>query len=267
MVEKSAILVVDDEPIIFNCVAKAMDQEELFLDPCTDGHTALEMLSRNKYDLVILDIVLPSISGLEVLPLVTRNYPEVPVIVTTGYSTFDNAVQSLRLGAFDYIPKPFSWEDLKGVILRALRYRHYSQETEGGEELSRSDEWPCLMGKPENCFLLGMQTWARIMADDTAVLGVSHIFPRTAGRVLEIELPYVNETLVQGGALAKLLCEPQVGHTVWAPLSGRVLEVNTELNDAPSTLNRASCGSWLARLETTSLTGAELENLRPCPES
>src|SRR5208282_1325345 len=98
------------------------------IDVAHDGHDALRKVESNTYDVMILDIMMPNLGGLEVLRRVKETHPDVDVIMITGLSQIDTAVQAMKLGAFDYISKPFEPDELKLVVQRALERRRLLQE-------------------------------------------------------------------------------------------------------------------------------------------
>jgi DNA-binding NtrC family response regulator len=102
--------------------------DEFQVESVQDGREALKKIEENPYDVVILDIMMPNIDGLEVLRRVKETHPNVDVIMITGLSQVDTAVQAMKLGAFDYISKPFEPDELKLVVFRALERRRLLQE-------------------------------------------------------------------------------------------------------------------------------------------
>jgi len=119
MKQKDTILVIDDE------LGPRMSIEMIFQKthrvlPATGGEEGLQLLSENEVDVVILDIRMPNISGVEVLEEIKRTDPLIPVIMLTGYGTLATAQKAVRLGAFDYISKPFDVHALKKVVTSAL---------------------------------------------------------------------------------------------------------------------------------------------------
>ena len=117
------ILIVDDEEIIIRSCRRILANEGYELDSSQDGLEALRKVEEDHYDVVILDIMMPKIDGLEVLRRVREGHPEVDVIMITGLSQIETAVKSMKLGAFDYLPKPFDPDELKRVVSRALERR------------------------------------------------------------------------------------------------------------------------------------------------
>jgi DNA-binding NtrC family response regulator len=122
------ILVVDDEEIVIRSCLRILDGDDYRVEAVQDGREALRRIEENPYDVVILDIMMPNISGLEVLRLIKEGHPDVDVIMITGLSQIDTAVEAMKLGAFDYISKPFEPDEIKLVVQRALERRHLLHE-------------------------------------------------------------------------------------------------------------------------------------------
>jgi DNA-binding NtrC family response regulator len=122
------ILIVDDEEIVIRSCLRILDGAEFQVETVQDGREALRKIEENPYDVMILDIMMPNMDGLEVLRRVKETHPNVDVIMITGLSQIDTAVQAMKLGAFDYISKPFEPDELKLVVQRALERRRLLQE-------------------------------------------------------------------------------------------------------------------------------------------
>ena len=122
------ILIVDDERIIIESCLRILKSDAYQLDAVQDGLEALRKVEENRYDLVILDIMMPKIDGLEVLRRLREGHPDVDVIMITGLSQIETAVKAMKLGAFDYLPKPFDPDELKLVVHRALERRRLLEE-------------------------------------------------------------------------------------------------------------------------------------------
>ena len=122
------ILVVDDEEIVIRSCLRILAGDEFQVEAVQDGREALRKIEEAPYDVMILDIMMPNIDGLEVLRRVKETHPNVDVIMVTGLSQIDTAVQAMKLGAFDYISKPFEPDELKLVVQRALERRRLLQE-------------------------------------------------------------------------------------------------------------------------------------------
>ena len=114
------ILVVDDEPIVCESCKRILDEEGYEVDVAFSGQEAFEKMKRDTYDIVITDLKMPGIDGMEVLKTFRREYPETMVIMITGFSTVETAVEAMKLGAFDYIPKPFTPDEVSLVVKKAI---------------------------------------------------------------------------------------------------------------------------------------------------
>jgi len=122
------ILVVDDEEIIVKSCLRILGDGDYRVEAVQDGREALRKVEENPYDVMILDIMMPNMGGLEVLRRVKESHPDVDVVMVTGLSQIDTAVQAMKLGAFDYISKPFDPDEIKLVVQRALERRRLLEE-------------------------------------------------------------------------------------------------------------------------------------------
>ena len=116
-------LVIDDEPAIREGVRRILEAESFRVETFGSGVAALERLKKEPFDLVITDLKMPGISGTDVLKAVKEIHPDLPVIFITGYSSVESAVEVMKLGAVDYIAKPFTPEEMLSVIKTALEQR------------------------------------------------------------------------------------------------------------------------------------------------
>ncbi|MBI2317191.1 MAG: sigma-54-dependent Fis family transcriptional regulator, partial [Betaproteobacteria bacterium] len=122
------ILVVDDEEIVIRSCLRILGEGGYEVEAVRSGREALEKIEETPYDVLILDIMMPGMDGLEVLQRVKETHPDIDIIMVTGLSQIETAVRSMKLGAFDYLPKPFNPDELKLVVGRALERRRLLQE-------------------------------------------------------------------------------------------------------------------------------------------
>jgi two-component system NtrC family response regulator len=122
------ILIIDDELSICSGCQMVLEDGGHRVDACQNGRQGLEALLSGAYDLALLDIHLPDINGMEILQRVASEQPEVCIIVMTGYSSVKNAVEAIKLGAFDYLTKPFSDDELSAAVHTALENKRLKQE-------------------------------------------------------------------------------------------------------------------------------------------
>lgn len=114
------ILVVDDEKSVCDSVKKILTRKGYEVDNSMDAEDAINRIKETSYDLVITDMMMPKTSGLELLQMIKQYYPELEVVLITGYATIDTAVQATKLGAADYLPKPFTPDELTQITKKAL---------------------------------------------------------------------------------------------------------------------------------------------------
>ncbi|MBI5474310.1 MAG: sigma-54-dependent Fis family transcriptional regulator [Ignavibacteriae bacterium] len=133
------ILIVDDELVICKSCEKVFRRGGHDVAYANSGKQALDILERETFDVVFTDLKMVDVGGLEVVQTVKQRYPETVVVVITGYATIASAVETMRSGAFDFLPKPFTASELMAVLSRALEKRRLAIiATEGGEDADTS---------------------------------------------------------------------------------------------------------------------------------
>ncbi len=122
--EKARILIVDDEVNICRSCLKILAKTDNYETAyALNGYDALKMMDENPFDAVITDLKMSSLGGMEVLRRVRESYPETKVIVITGYATVSSSVEVMKMGASDYLPKPFTPDELRAVVRQVLADR------------------------------------------------------------------------------------------------------------------------------------------------
>jgi len=119
----AAILIVDDEPNICHSCVKILTKSGYQTEFALDGYDALKILEKRPFDVVVTDLKMNALGGMQVLAHVKEACPDTQVIIITGYATVSSAVEVLKMGAFDYLPKPFTPHELRAVVGQALRAR------------------------------------------------------------------------------------------------------------------------------------------------
>ncbi len=121
--ETPRIIVMDDEESIRLGCEKVLTREGFEVVVAADGSSGWEMLQEDEFDLALIDLKMPGIDGMNILKLMGENLPDVVAIVITGYASYETAVETVKLGAYDYIPKPFTPDELRNVVRRGLERR------------------------------------------------------------------------------------------------------------------------------------------------
>jgi two-component system response regulator AtoC len=136
---KETILVVDDERLVRWSLQQKLEQWGYHVSLAEDGATALGRLQLDNPDLITLDVKLPDMSGIEVLSELRNRKVQIPVIVITAFGVVDDAVRSLKLGAYDFIEKPINFEKLQNAVRNALETRRLRTEVALTHEIQRSE--------------------------------------------------------------------------------------------------------------------------------
>ena len=144
--EKKKALVIDDEQIVLDSVSQILIDENYEVDVSLSGREGLDWAIERPYDIILTDIRMPDIGGMRVLRDVKRIKPSLPVVIITGYATTKSAVQAMKLGAGDYIEKPFEPEQLLDSVAKALGIS--SEEEEQG--LIHKDEMAKVLERAES---------------------------------------------------------------------------------------------------------------------
>jgi DNA-binding NtrC family response regulator len=145
------ILIVDDEEVLRDVLDAVLRREGFEVAMAASGEEALSILDEDdNIDLVILDIMLPGISGIDTLRAIRISNPSLPVIIITAFSSIDGAIEAMKHGAFHYIPKPFKNEEVILTVNKALEQKRLSRENERlKEELSEKYAYANIIGKSE----------------------------------------------------------------------------------------------------------------------
>src|SRR5213593_877618 len=126
--EVARVLVIDDEPIIRDVLHDILSREGYAIQSVPDAESGLRALAEADYDLIILDLMLPGLGGFEALKEIKRRDPDGVVVMITAYGSVESAVQGMRMGAHDYLIKPFKNEDVLRTLSTGLRHRRLLAE-------------------------------------------------------------------------------------------------------------------------------------------
>ncbi len=248
--DKQRILVLDDDPVIGLSCKRILGAEGYVVSTATRGEEAIKRLSNEEFDLFISDIRLPDIYGIEVLQEAKIIQPKTDVVIITGYPTLEDAKEAIRLGAFEYIEKPFTPDfminvakkvfDKRGWILRKAfiyQFRNYITP------LTEMDA---------KTIYYKEGTWARPLRDGSWEIGfdVRHWF--LSGQLLYIDLFKDMPLLSSGKPFARLLTGDGQIRELKAPMSGTIKETNEKVNDTICSLARDYLSEgwllWLVRV-------------------
>ncbi len=126
--EKSKILVVDDEPGMREFLEIMLQKDNYIVETASDGSEAINKIESDLFDLAVVDVQMPVMNGIEVLKRVNEKSPETTVIMITAFASHETAIEAMKLGAYDYITKPFKIDEIKLVIKKALDKKRLERE-------------------------------------------------------------------------------------------------------------------------------------------
>ncbi|MFZ5831750.1 MAG: response regulator [Planctomycetota bacterium] len=238
------LLVVDDEQVICQACRRVFTRQGFTVEECSCAEEGLRWARERDYAAILLDIKMPTMDGLEFLAELRKSKPDVPVILMTGYPSIPNAASAVRLGASDYVTKPFTPEEITQAVQRMLSPASLLKQTQGA-----SPDW--VPANAEVRFL--DEAWCRLGTDGAARVGVM----LTCGcdeNLQTIRLPGIGEVVYRGLPLASVTIEGKPERAIASPLSGVVVAVNEELKKSTTVLTSDPCGAgWVAAIAPTRL--------------
>jgi len=138
-VENLRVLIVDDEIEFLETLVKRLRKRKLAVTGVTSGEQALDSLRESQADIVVLDVKMPGMSGLETLRELKRRHPAIEVIMLTGHANMEVAIEGMDLGAFDYLMKPIDIDELLYKIQDAYKRKCISEQSEIEEQKGRAE--------------------------------------------------------------------------------------------------------------------------------
>jgi DNA-binding NtrC family response regulator len=212
------IAVIDDESIVRREIKRGLSKEENWeVDTFPDGEAALASFTETAFDLVLCDLRLPGLNGLELLKAVRNKYPHCEVIIITGYSTVDSAIQAIRSGAFHYVTKPIKMAELKLLVSRALDKVLLVREKDALKEELFSQHRPAKMLGNSKAMLEVFHLIGKVAPLDCTVLiqGESGTGKEMVARALHQRNPRSNYPFISfncGGFTEELIANELFGH-------------------------------------------------------
>jgi len=215
--EIGKVLVVDDEPVVCQSCKRILERAGYKVETVLSGKEAINRAKKEIYDVAIVDLKMPEMDGMEVLQRLREEHPEIIVIMITGYSTVETAVEAMKLGAFDYVPKPFTPDELEIIVRNALERKKLLWENRYlRSELQEKYRFENIIGKSKK-----MQEIYRIIekvapTDSTVIIyGESGTGKELVARAIHYNSPRKDRPFisVDCGALSESLLESELfGH-------------------------------------------------------
>ncbi len=262
MTKQADILVIDDEQVIVDAVVKICSSEGFSVNTSLNASDALHKVENHNYRLIICDIMMQEIDGFQFLNELQKKKISTPVIMTTGYSTVENAVKSLYNGAIDFIPKPFTVDELLSSVQRGMKYLEIQNQLKTTNK--NDDSFVLYVPCPAKYYRLGYGSWACVENAGSLLIGVTDLFLKTIDNISGIELSKIDEEIIQGNACAEIKTKEDKQHLALSPVSGRIIERNEELIHNHNIVEKDPYfKGWFYRI-IPSDSEYELKHLIPC---
>ena len=231
------VLIIDDEEIVHASVGRILSRGGFETDAVYSAQDGLDRLEQTSYSLVITDLMMPLMNGIELLQAMREREIQTPVIMITGYPTISTALQAMRLGAMDYLAKPFTRKELLSPVKRALRVEAKEPVAKNGSSLDAAHLLPGAE------IYLPHHSWARYRQDGVFEVGVEETFLAAVGGDLVSASCPDEQVMADQGVIGICLTTAEgEEHGVAMPLSGEVVQVN---RDALATPGKIELGTWL----------------------
>jgi DNA-binding response OmpR family regulator/glycine cleavage system H lipoate-binding protein len=253
------LLVIDDEPVVCQSCERIFEGQGYQVETTTDSREGLKLASGNDYSAILLDVKMPGMDGLEFLHQFRKTNRTAPVIMITGYSSIQDAAAAMRLGAVDYIPKPFTPAEISDAVKRLTAQASAVSTTAPASKAvsvttpgvaPHTGTWSPL--SDEYRFL--NDGWVQLGQDGSVRLG-AFISREESNAVESVTLPKIGEMVYRGLPLAAIKISGTPGRSIPAVVSGEVVEVNTALATTPGKTFTNPCHEgWLVRVRPENLS-------------
>ena len=251
MENKGKILVLDDDPVVTLSCKRILGAEGYNIITSGTGEDAIKKVSNEEFDLLISDIRLPDINGITVLRESKIVQPKLDVVIITGYPTLEDARESVKLGAFEFIEKPFTPEFMINVARKIFDNRGWILRKAFIDEFR--NEIVSLRDTEDQIIYYKEGTWARPATGGLWEIGCDIRYWLLSGQLTYIDLPDRLDAVAAGESFAKIISSGGQTEELVSPMTGKVVAVNREANTAMSALVRDNLGEgwllWLARVE------------------
>jgi len=231
---KAKILCVDDEDVILDSFRKILVLDGYAVDTVNSGPEAINLVKSNHYDFLFTDLKMPEMDGVDVVKAVKHLRPDIDVIIITGYATVETAVDCMKLGAMDYVQKPFTEDELleftkKSLIKRQdkiqkqLKPRVHIAHVAEEEKLSKGE-----FAIPGGVFISESHCWAAVGQDGVVKVGIDDFAKKLIGKIDKIDFPNLGMSIEKGQPLFSVKQGNKLAQ-FYAPVSGQVKAINHDL--------------------------------------
>jgi CheY-like chemotaxis protein len=247
------LLVVDDEKVVCDSCARILGDRGYSVETSTDPSKALQLATEKNYAVILLDIKMPTVDGLEFLEELRKKQKDVRVVVITGYSTPENTAAAKRLGAADIVPKPFSPDELLRAVTKWMPVEEKKAATAvaveakpAAAEVRRGVEY-----SKEYYFL--DETWMQRAPYNSVRVG-AFLSSEDTKAITSIQLPQAGDVVYRGLPIAAITAEGKPQRIIPSPVTGEVVEVNKALATGKADTWVKPCqAAWIANVRPLNL--------------
>lgn len=264
---RARILAVDDEPVVLDSFRKILVLEGYSVDTVESAPEALGLVRKIDYDFVFTDLKMPDMDGIELTKAVKHLRPDIDVVMITGYGTIESAVETMKLGAMDYVEKPFTADELADFTRKLLirRQDRIAKQTPPKVRLVTSaleqSRAPDVIDVPGGIYVSDEHSWVAVEITGEARIGLDDFALKTLQGGFEIEFPKQGEEVARGEPLFSIRRGSQA-LSFTSPLRGKITRINHELAYHLELLERRPFAmGWICCVEPASLS-ADLSHLR-----
>jgi DNA-binding NtrC family response regulator len=192
------ILVMEDDRNVAKGLEMVLSEEGYYVNLAGTGELALEAFRQKRFDLLVADLRLPGIGGMEVIKQLKQEKPETEVIVITGYGTTATAVEAMKLGVHDFLPKPFTEDQIKAAVGEALA-KHVEKPAEAVVKRAETEEEKLIQNR-EVLAVLGrtaedMDFWTDLMENGSSALASYQLSGEAKAAIASGDLKWINENV------------------------------------------------------------------------
>ncbi len=246
MKTQSSVLVIDDEQIVCDSCHHILTNEGYKVETCTNPIEGYKNAINNNYDVILLDIIMGELNGLQLLDKLRVKKPDQPVIIVTGYPTTKSKEKSNNFGVLNYILKPFTPNEILSPVKNILEKINLSENNKPlkEEKLKKLSEWESI----ENNYWFYNSVWLQKGQKGHVRVG-GQLQGYLNKHVKSISTPHVNDYIYRGLPIAEITLSNDTKHTIPSIVTGKIVELNTSLINDPSLFeNNKNNENWIARI-------------------
>ena len=260
MTHAERILIVDDDPAQADTLARVLRMEGFGTQVANEGRTALEAVGEEPFDLVLTDLKMPGMDGLDVTKASKHLRPDIDVVMITGYATIESAVEAMKYGASDYVQKPFTEDELVDFVdqLVIRRQDRIERQTPPAVRLvtasSHESESDHVVNVPGGIFVSPQHTWVSVEVNGEARVGLDDFIHKSLGPTDDIVFPNPGAEIRKGAPLFTIW-RGEHSLTFPSPLDGKITRANHDLTYHLDLLQRRPYQmGWICALEPANLS-------------